>query len=174
MKIYTKTGDKGTTSLLTGERVKKSSLQVEAYGIVDETNSALGIARASATKPDVAPTILKIQKMLALLMAELASNPNDKNNRYITKEHVTELEALIDQFDQKLKPLKCFILPGDSMSGAFLDLARTTARRAERQVLRLFETPSEGSIIEDNNILTVLNRLSDLCFILSRVECEED
>lgn len=172
MKIYTKTGDKGTTGLLTGERVKKSSLQVEAYGTVDEINSALGLARASAIKVDVRETILKLQKMLTLLMAELASSQNDGKNRYITKEHVTELENLIDRFDQKLKPLQGFILPGSNMSSTFLDLARTIARRAERQVLRFLESVCGNNAAEDNNILIVLNRLSDLCFVLSRFECE--
>jgi cob(I)alamin adenosyltransferase len=169
MKIYTKTGDNGTTSLLTGERVKKSCLRVDAYGTVDEANSALGLARASASKQDVQKTILKLQKMMPLLMAELASGKNEK--KYITIEHVAELENMIDEFSKKLEP--CFIIPGDKISSAFLDLARTTIRRAERETIRLVENEEQDNY-KDNNVLPFLNRLSDLCFVLSRFECEDE
>lgn len=165
MKIYTKTGDKGTTGLLTGQRVDKDSLRVEAYGNVDEINSALGLARSSVANEDVKQTILELQKMLMSLMAELASV--DSQNHYINAEHVKQLEQIIDKYDAKLPALSNFIIPGESIGAAALDIARTTARRTERQVIRL-------SKIEpvDNNVLLLLNRLSDLCFMLSRAETE--
>ncbi|MDL2280293.1 cob(I)yrinic acid a,c-diamide adenosyltransferase [Selenomonadales bacterium OttesenSCG-928-I06] len=173
MDIYTKTGDKGFTSLLTGERISKASPRVEAYGTVDEINSALGIAKATVLKPEVKKVICSLQKMLILLMAQLASR--DKNNNepsYITIEHVQNLESLIDEFSSKLKPIKSFISPGDNLGSAALDLARTVTRRAERQVIRLNETKNEINIEKEDYVLIVLNRLSDLCFVLSRVEAE--
>ena len=173
MDIYTKTGDKGFTSLLTGERISKASPRVEAYGTVDEINSALGIAKATVIKPEVKKVICSLQKNLILLMAQLASR--DKNNNepsYITIEHVNNLESLIDEFSLKLKPITSFISPGDNLGSAALDLARTVTRRAERQVIRLNETKDELNVEKEDYVLIVLNRLSDLCFVLSRVEAE--
>lgn len=166
MKIYTKTGDKGTTGLLTGERVDKDSLRVEAYGTIDEVNSALGLSRALCTHPDVKKTIFDIQKLLMLIMAELASTKLEKP--YITDEHVKQIENIIDKYNALLAPLKEFLIPGDNHGAAALDIARTTTRRAERQVLRLSRQESVNE-----NVLIVLNRLSDLCFTLSRVETEK-
>ncbi|HWR41037.1 MAG TPA: cob(I)yrinic acid a,c-diamide adenosyltransferase [Patescibacteria group bacterium] len=173
MKVYTKTGDKGTTGLLTGERVAKDSLQVEAYGSVDEINSALGMARAQCVKAEVKETVLQLQKLLMLVMAELASNGCE--SQYVTEEHVTTLEGWIDSYDAKLPPLKAFIIPGDSVGGAALDLARTVTRRAERQCLR-FARGQEVAQTEPlkRTVLIVLNRLSDLCFVLSRFENHAD
>ena len=165
MKVYTKTGDKGTTALLTGERVDKDSLRVETYGTVDEISSALGLARASCTKADVCETIFSLQKLLMLLMAELASVDNE--NKYITIEQVQLLEETIDKFDEQLPPLKQFIIPGDNASSAALDLARTITRRAERQAIRL----SRQEPINEH-LMIALNRLSDLCFVLARVETQ--
>lgn len=162
MKVYTKTGDKGTTGLLTGERIDKDNIRVEAYGTVDEINSALGMARALSVKPDVKETIYKLQKFLMLLMADLASS---SDSHYVTIEHVKVLEQTIDEFDEKLPPLKEFVIPGDSPGAAALDLARTITRRAERQLLRLARQEKV-----DEALLIALNRLSDLCFVLSRYE----
>ena len=167
-KVYTKTGDKGTTGLLTGERVKKTSARVEAYGTVDEINSALGLARANCTKPEVKEAILKLQKLLMLIMADLASG--DDKEQYVTTEHVTALEQMIDEFDAKLPPLKSFIIPGDTPGAAALDLARTVTRRAERQTLRFKEVEADAKVAEP--LLISLNRLSDFCFVLSRFEAE--
>lgn len=167
-KVYTKTGDKGTTGLLTGERIKKTSVRVEAYGTIDEVNSALGLARANSTKPEVKETIFKLQKLLMLVMADLASTGN--KDHYVTSEHVAALEQMIDEFDAKLPPLKNFIVPGDTFGAAALDLARTVTRRAERQTLRLKEQEVDTDINE--HLLISLNRLSDLCFVLSRFESE--
>ena len=166
MKIYTKTGDKGTTGLLTGERVNKDSLRVEAYGTIDEINSALGLSRALCVQPDVKKTIFDIQRLLMLIMAELASTKLETS--YVTDEHVKQIENIIDKYDALLAPLKEFLIPGDNGGAAALDVARTTTRRAERQVLRLSrQEPVNG------DVLVVLNRLSDLCFTLSRVETEK-
>ena len=172
MKVYTKTGDQGCTSLLTGERVKKSSQRVEAYGTVDEINSALGLARASVENTKVAEAIFALQKMLTMLMAELASKDGEK---YITPQHIEGLEQLIDKFDAELAPLTEFITPGDNFSSAALDLARTVTRRAERAVLRLLELEAidDETSLENNYVLIALNRLSDLCFILARYENEK-
>ena len=167
-KVYTKTGDKGTTGLLTGERVKKSSARVEAYGTVDEINSALGLARANSSQPAVKEAVLKLQKMLMLLMADLANS--GEQEYYITAEHVAALEQMIDEFDAKLPPLQCFIIPGDTPGAAALDLARTVTRRAERQTLRFKEAEPATQVAEE--LLVCLNRLSDLCFVLSRFEAE--
>lgn len=166
-KVYTKTGDKGTTGLLTGERIKKTSARVEAYGTVDEVTSALGLARANCTRPEVKETIFKLQKLLMLVMADLASAGSQE--RYVTAEHVTALEQMIDEFDAKLPPLKSFIVPGDTPGAAALDLARTVTRRAERQTLRLKEEEADAI---NEQLLISLNRLSDLCFVLSRLESE--
>lgn len=163
MKIYTKTGDHGTTGLLTGQRVTKDSDRVEAYGSVDEFNSALGLARAFSTNPEVKNTIYDLQKMLMLLMAELASA--DQKEVYLSAEHIAKLEQTIDVFDAKLPPLTSFLIPGDTQGAAALDLARTVTRRAERHVLRLSRKEKVSE-----HVLIALNRLSDLCFVLSRIE----
>ena len=163
--VYTRTGDKGTTGLYTGERVPKQSLRVEAYGTVDEITSALGLARAQATREDVKETILNVQKLLMSVMADIASL--NLPEPYIKEEHVKLFESTIDKFDALLQPLNHFIIPGDTVAAAALDIARTTTPRAERCLLRLAETEEVNP-----NVLICLNRLSDLCFILGRVESE--
>lgn len=165
-KVYTRTGDKGTTGLSTGQRVSKCSLRVEAYGNVDEITSALGFARATVKREDVRATVLKLQQLLMLLMADIASL--DLPEPYIKPEHVTILEQTIDSYDAMLQPLTHFIVSGDTLGAAALDMARTTTRRAERALLRAKES---GDVI-NNDVLLCVNRLSDLCFILSRVETE--
>jgi cob(I)alamin adenosyltransferase len=166
MKIYTKTGDKGTTGLYTGQRVDKDSLRVEAYGNVDEINSALGMARAHARHMEVRQTILELQKLLMQrVMSDLASV--GEGTAYTTAQDVAKLEGFIDSFDTQLTPLNHFIIPGDNLGAAALDVARTTARRAERQVWRLSRQEKVNGIV-----LLALNRLSDLCFTLSRMELE--
>lgn len=165
MKIYTKTGDHGTTGLYTGQRVDKDSLRVEAYGHVDEINSALGMARALVKNAEVRTAIQELQKLLMQrVMSDLASIGASP---YTTEADVAQLEGLIDSFTARMPPLNHFIIPGDNPGAAALDVARTTTRRAERQVWRLSrQEPIDGSLI------MVLNRLSDLCFTLSRAETE--
>lgn len=163
-KVYTRTGDKGKTSLYTGERISKGSLRVETYGTVDEADSVLGEARAFASHDNVKETIFKLQKELWLLMADIASVGKEPN---ITPDHVTNLEHIIDQYTDSLAPLNHFIVPGDTQSASFLDVARTVVRRAERDMWRL----SENEDVHEVDI-RYLNRLSDLCFTLSRYEAE--
>lgn len=163
--VYTRTGDKGTTGLYTGERVAKQSLRVEAYGTVDEISSALGLARTSVKREDVRETILEVQKLLMSLMADIASL--NLPEPYIKEDHVKLFESTIDKYDALLQPLAHFIIPGGSLGAAALDIARTTTRRAERCLLRLAETEEVNP-----HVLVCLNRLSDLCFILARVENE--
>jgi len=166
MKVYTKTGDKGTTGLLTGERIEKDSIRVEAYGTIDEVNSALGLARVWCAKPDVQGIIYSGQKTLMLIMADLASI--NSSAYFISEEHSKELEQFIDKLDAQLPPLQAFIIPGGNAGAAALDLARTVTRRAERQVLRLSRQEEVN-----RHVLITLNRLSDLCFMLARVELSE-
>ena len=163
-KVYTRTGDRGKTSLYTGERVSKDSLRVEAYGSVDEADSVLGQARAFAVHENVKSTIYKLQKDLWMLMADVASVGNEPN---IKPEDVTELERLIDSYTESLQPLDHFLVPGETKSESFLNAARSVVRRAERAMWRLNE--SEPVIEVD---IRYLNRLSDLCFTLGRYESE--
>lgn len=163
-KVYTRTGDRGKTSLYTGERVSKDSLRVEAYGSVDEADSVLGQARAFAVHENVKSTIYKLQKDLWMLMADVASVGNEPN---IKPEDVTELERLIDSYTESLQPLDHFLVPGETKSESFLNAARSVVRRAERAMWRLNESePVNGVDIR------YLNRLSDLCFTLGRYESE--
>lgn len=162
MKIYTKTGDKGETSLYSGERVPKDSPRVEAYGTVDELDSALGLARAHCLNEEVRAAVYDLQKLLWVVMAEVATIGGEPR---VTAAEVAAVEAAIDRFTAGLPPLTAFIIPGDTPGGAALDLARTVSRRAERQLWRVArEEPL------NENVLVLINRLSDLCFTLARAE----
>ena len=160
MKIYTKTGDAGLTSLYTGERVEKNSLRVQVYGAIDEADSALGLARAFAELDDVREKIFAVQKLLPRLMADFASLNRAPT---ITNTDVAELESQMDALESSLPPLKEFVIPGSSKSGAFLDLARTITRRAERLCCELAKTEAVHAADK-----IFLNRLSDYCFLLMR------
>jgi cob(I)alamin adenosyltransferase len=162
MKIYTKTGDAGLTSLYTGERVEKNSLRVQVYGAIDEADSALGLARAFVTVNDVREKIFAVQKILPRLMADFASLNREPT---ITVEDVTKLETEMDTLENSLPPLREFLIPGASKGGAFLDLARTITRRAERLACDLAKSEH---VHEVDKIF--LNRLSDYCFMLMRRE----
>lgn len=163
-KVYTRTGDRGKTSLYTGERVSKDSLRVEAYGSVDEADSVLGQARAFAVHENVKSTIYKSQKDLWMLMADVASVGNEPN---IKPEDVTELERLIDSYTESLQPLDHFLVPGETKSESFLNARRSVVRRAERAMWRLNESEPVNEVD-----IRYLNRLSDLCFTLGRYESE--
>lgn len=163
-KVYTRTGDRGKTSLYTGERVSKDSLRVEAYGSVDEADSVLGQARAFAVHENVKSTIYKLQKDLWMLMADVASVGNEPN---IKPEDVTELERLIDSYTESLQLLDHFLVPGETKSESFLNAARSVVRRAERAMWRLNESEPVNEVD-----IRYLNRLSDLCFTLGRYESE--
>lgn len=163
--VYTKTGDKGATSLYTGERVQKSSLRVEAYGTIDELQAFLGLARVHVKNKKVQTELLDIEHTLWTLMADVASLGQGAK---ITDQQVKHLEKVIDKFDEQLEPLVNFVIPGDHISSSYLHVARTVARRAERALWRVLDS---GEEVHESNV-KYLNRLSDLCFILSRVEEE--
>lgn len=165
MKIYTKTGDKGDTSLFGGQRVPKDALRIEAYGTVDELNSVLGIVRSDGPVPELDRVLGTIQDQLFVLGADLAS-PRSKEKKGVQRIGAKETESLegeIDQFEAVLKPLKSFILPGGSPVAARIHLARTVCRRAERTVVRLSRNEDIG-----DECMIYLNRLSDLLFVLAR------
>ncbi len=164
MKIYTKTGDNGETSLFGGGRVKKDHLRIEAYGTVDEMNSCIGVARSLQQPDDVDAILQEIQRDLLTLGADLATpvNAQAKVPR-IEPSHAERLEHTIDRLSESLPPLTSFILPGGSTQAAQLHMARTICRRAERCVVKL---TGEGSV--GSSPLIYLNRLSDLLFVMAR------
>ena len=167
MKIYTRTGDRGQTRLFDGTRVAKNDLRVEAYGNVDELNSAIGSALAFTSDGSIAELLQGIQRELLSLGAQLADPKFDAEKfakPSLSAEWVAALESAMDELDQELPPLRVFILPGGGQCGALLHLARTICRRAERTVVELNETTSL-----DTTVIEYLNRLSDLLFVLSRV-----
>jgi cob(I)alamin adenosyltransferase len=166
MKIYTKTGDTGETSLFDNTRVPKSDARVDAYGEVDELNACLGVVRSAGVETDIAAALEQIQKDLFALGARLA-DPSTRIADRVTKAAVTEadierLEGLIDRLDAELPPLRRFILPGGSPAGAALHLARTVCRRAERRAVAL------GAGHDEPVVVVYLNRLSDLLFVMAR------
>lgn len=169
MKIYTRTGDEGTTGLFGGERVRKSHPRIAAYGTVDETNAHIGLARAHlrGTAPGrdtMLPLLERIQSELFVLGADLATPTGAKAKvPRITAKHVTFLEEAIDELDDALPALKHFILPGGSLPASALHLARTTCRRAERLTV---EAGTLEPINEQSSIY--LNRLSDFLFVAAR------
>ncbi|GLR65793.1 cob(I)yrinic acid a,c-diamide adenosyltransferase [Acidocella aquatica] len=168
-KIYTRGGDTGETSLGDGTRVAKSSLRVTAYGEVDEANAVLGLARLHAT-PASDTLLARIQNDLFDLGADLCV-PIEEAPKYpplrITQAQVDWLEAQMDRLNADLAPLNSFILPGGTPAAAFLHQARTVVRRAERATVHLLASPHEAV---NRLVLVYLNRLSDLLFVLSRVE----
>jgi len=163
-KVYTRTGDKGQTSLVGGDRVSKSSPRVCSYGDVDELNSVLGIAIKETNDKELKDIMTVIQNDLFIIGAELASPP-DLNVPRISQERVNELESIIDKLLVQLEPLKEFILPGGSGGSPYLHLARTVCRRAERTVVMLMDEEEIAG-----NVLTYINRLSDLLFVMGRIE----
>ena len=169
MKVYTKTGDQGQTSLLSKQRVFKDDARVEAYGTVDEVNSAMGLAKSLIKTSWVIDILHQVQVELISLNADLATDSLSTVDYRITQEHVTKLESLIDFIEQRRIPQRGFVTPGASPASAALDLARTMARRAERCVVRLKRT---GEVTVPVSLY--LNRLSDLLFVLARyIEQEE-
>ncbi len=167
-KIYTRTGDAGDTGLASGERVSKSDPRVEAYGTVDELNAAIGVARLHSGQNDRIDAMLgRIQNELFDLGADLAT-PHDPAPAWealrMVDNQVERLEAEIDWMNESLKPLDSFILPGGSPLSAHLHLARTIARRAERETIRLVET----GVAVTPQALRYLNRLSDHLFVAAR------
>ncbi len=166
MKIYTKTGDEGMTSLIGGKRVAKNSARLEAYGTIDELNSLLGMIRSFPTDRQVEDELVEIQSRLFDVGGNLATDP--ENTRFKMKLGVKEadierLEEAIDRMDGEVPPMTHFVLPGGNEVVSFCHLARTVCRRAERRILDL-----GGEAEVDALVLKYVNRLSDYLFILSR------
>ena len=170
MKIYTGSGDRGKTSLFSGERIVKNDRRIEAYGDVDELNSVLGALMAGLPEPlqTLTGELTRIQGDLLDVGAWLATTPGSAAVDMLTPftpEKVSWLEAAIDRLDEALPPLKGFILPGGHPVSAWTHIARTVCRRAERHALKVSDAPRDDSAAA---ILTYLNRLSDYLFVLAR------
>lgn len=168
MKIYTRTGDRGATSLVGGKRVSKASERLEAYGTIDELNSHLGLLRATPGLPPEADPLLEyVQNKLFNIGAYLATdntgNP-DLKPAGLSEDAPLRLENAIDEADAELPPLRAFILPGGSMAGAQANVARTVCRRAERRIIALAR---EATVAPE--VTTFVNRLSDYLFTLGRL-----
>lgn len=169
-KIYTRTGDDGTTGLATGQRVSKWHMRVDAYGSIDETNAALGLARLHAGEDkELDAMLMRIQNDLFDLGADLATPETNPPPSWealrILPDQVQRLEREIDAINAAIPPLDSFVLPGGSPLAAYLHLARTISRRAERQIALLASTPGE---IVSEHALAFANRLSDFLFVASR------
>lgn len=164
MKIYTKTGDKGDTSLFGGKRLPKDDLRIEAYGTVDELNSLLGVCRSLKPPADLEAILDRLQQDLFVLGADLATPIDAKQQiRRINADDTIRLESTIDEVEGKLEPLRSFILPGGSQVGAMLHFGRAVCRRAERAVVRCAHQQPLG-----DQVVVFLNRLADLLFVLAR------
>lgn len=167
-KIYTKTGDDGTTALGGGQRVSKDDLRVQAYGTVDELNAQIGVVLAHGVSPRLAEALPAIQNELFHLGSDLCFLEEDKQKYAIPQieaRHIEKLQDLIDELNEIVGPLKNFILPGGALGAASLHIARTVCRRAEREVVTLSRTESVGAYV-----MPYLNRLSDALFVMARYE----
>lgn len=164
MKVYTKKGDSGTTQLVGGTRVPKSSLRIEAYGTVDELNSYIGLIRDQAVPSKTIEQLLEIQDRLFTMGSLLASDGNNKMKLpELIESDITALEEWIDAMELELEPMKSFVLPGGHTTVSFCHIARCICRRAERITVDLNSSEKVDPII-----LSYLNRLSDYLFVLSR------
>jgi len=167
MKIYTRTGDKGSTGLFGGPRVSKDDARIEAYGTIDELNAALGVARNMGLGAKLDGQLAQIQHELFAMGAELATpDPEKHETRVLGVSHTRRIEEWIDEHENGLLPLKNFILPSGNAGACALHLSRGICRRAERRVVTLSNLTDQP--ISDH-LSTYLNRLSDLLFVLSRV-----
>jgi cob(I)alamin adenosyltransferase len=167
-KVYTRTGDDGTTGLGSGQRVPKDSARIEAYGTVDELNSLIGVALAVGLNETIAPELARIQNELFHLGSDLCILEEDKLRLPVPEigaPHVEALEKLMDGLSDELSPLANFILPGGSAGAAALHVARTVCRRAERLVVALSRREKIGAYT-----VVYLNRLSDALFVMARHE----
>jgi len=170
MSIATKTGDRGTCSLMYNRRVSKAHPRVEAYGCVDELNAALGLARATTRHNSIGDNLLALQKDLVTLMGELATAPEDlpryakDGHALVTPELTAKVDRLIQEIEAQKVKLQGWATPGANMGSAALDLARTVCRRAERRVCAL----QEAGQLQNPEIMAFLNRLSDLLWLFAR------
>ena len=166
-KYYTATGDDGTTGLLGSERVKKYHPQPSTYGIVDEAQAVLGLARAVIHDPEAASIVYQVQRDLYLMMSEMAATKeNAAKFRKIDADKVAWLEAQIEDFGARVKMPREFTVSGETLSGAALDLARAIIRRAEREIVRLVD----DGMLENVELVRYINRLSSLLYVLSLSE----
>lgn len=166
MKLYTRTGDDGSTSLFGGRRVSKADVRVDAYGTLDEASCAIGLARAHGVPPEVDAVLEHVQRDLFTVGAEVASGDNAEaklSMALIGQTDIDRLELAIDEADKGLAPLRAFILPGGTASASALHLGRTVTRRAERALVAL-----SGTARVRAEVLVYVNRLSDLLFVLAR------
>ena len=167
--FYTRTGDDGTTSLIGKDRVPKYDPRPEAYGEIDEASAALGLARALATADQTKEILIQIQRDLYAIMAEIAATKeNAPRFRVLSEQHVAWIEKQLDILSNQVEIPNEFILPGDSLASAALSLARTITRRAERRVAKLYHLGE----IDNQAILSYLNRLSSLLFIMELFEIQ--
>ncbi|MFN8671413.1 MAG: cob(I)yrinic acid a,c-diamide adenosyltransferase [Candidatus Sericytochromatia bacterium] len=167
-KVYTKTGDKGDTSLGGGQRVSKDNARINSYGTVDELNSFIGLAIASGLDNDLENKLKIIQNELFHLGSDLCFLEEDKikfSIPEIKEEHVLKLEKIMDGYSEELEPLENFILPGGTIGASYLHVARTVCRRAEREVITLEKNEKIGEFV-----VKYLNRLSDTLFVMARYE----
>jgi cob(I)alamin adenosyltransferase len=169
--IVTKTGDRGQTGLLYGGRVSKTDLRTEAYGAVDETISALGLARALTRHGARRASILRVQRELFTVGAELATDASEydtlrKHFLVVTEAMTTQLESEIDRLEAVVPLADAFVIPGGTSAAAALDVARTVCRRAERRIVAVHE----AGMLPNPEVVRYVNRLSDLLFMLARAE----
>lgn len=170
MKIYTKTGDQGTTSLVGGTRLSKAHVRIEAYGTVDELNAYIGLLRDQPVNEARRDLLKEVQDRLFTIGSHLASEPDQTRKRLpdLHEEDIQLLEREMDALDAQLPPLRAFVLPGGHPSVSFGHVARTVCRRAERMVINLHEQEPVEDII-----IRYLNRLSDYLFMLCRIMTQE-
>ena len=169
-RVYTRTGDDGTTALGGGQRIAKDSPRIEAYGTVDELNSAIGVAVAAGLHESMRQQFFVIQQVLFNVGSDLCMLEEDKKKwpvPQIEARHVEQLEGWIDEWNEQLEPLRSFILPGGDLAAAQLHVARTVCRRAERITLTLSREEPVGEFV-----IPYLNRLSDLLFVAARFQAK--
>ncbi len=169
-RVYTRAGDDGTTALGGGQRVRKDSLRIEAYGTVDELNSTIGVTVSAGLHESMRDRFFVIQQVLFNLGSDLSILQSDKKRFAvpgIEEHHVTDLESWMDEWNESLEPLRSFILPGGDLPAAQLHVARTVCRRAERATIALSREEEVGEFV-----IPYLNRLSDLLFVASRYQAK--
>ena len=170
MRFYTRSGDDGFTTLPGGEQVSKNDIRVETNGTIDEINAIVGVARNVCKTEEIQETLLRIQHDLSIIMGEIASSgdPAESNN-VIDLSRIEWLEEQIEFYSIQVESPEGFIIPGDSLPSAFLDVVRTFVRRAERQVVIL----KQSGYLKNELLLNYLNRLSSLCFVLELHEIQQ-
>ncbi len=172
MKLYTKTGDKGSTGLIGGTRVSKADVRLEAYGTVDELNAQIGVLISLGLKSEHADFLRNMQNLLFTVGSNLATDTfktDYKTASVMKEEFISAVEKEIDRLDQKLQPLQQFIIPGGTHRAAQCHVCRTVARRAERRIVEMNDVYSV-----DNKVIVYVNRLSDYFFALSRMLLQEE